>query len=115
MTHSGRPWPLVIVVSAAALTVAAGLAAPSAVRGPLALWFFLFCPGIAIVGLLEIADPLAEVMIAVAVSISIGMLLSLAMALTDTWSWVAASVILIAVSLAGATAQARRRSNRQRQ
>lgn len=107
MTRLGRPWPVAIMASSAALSLMVALDLHGPVRGVLALWFFLTCPGMAMVGLLEITDPLAEVVLAIALSVAIGMLLALAMLVTHTWSPDAAMVILLTLSGLGAAAQAR--------
>lgn len=107
MTRLGRPWPLIILASSLALALTAGLGTHGLVRGVLALWFFLTCPGMAIVGLLEIEDLLAEALLAVALSIAIGVVVALAMVLTHTWSLAAGAAILLTFSVLGAIAQAR--------
>ncbi len=94
--------------SSLVLVAATVAGAPQPLRGVVALWFFLTCPGLAIVGLLRIDDLLAEALIAVALSVAIGMLLAVAMVLTHTWSPVVATATLVALSLAGAGAQVRR-------
>jgi uncharacterized membrane protein len=108
MARHGRPWPLVMIASALTLSAAIALGAHGLVRGVLALWFLLTCPGMAIVGLLEIEDRLAEVLLAVALSIAIGMLLGLAMVLGHLWSPDAAAGLLIVLTLVGAVVQVRR-------
>ncbi|MGZ4304073.1 MAG: hypothetical protein ACXVFQ_18560 [Solirubrobacteraceae bacterium] len=109
MTRLHRPWPLVMVASSLALALALVVGAHGPVRGALALWFFLTCPGMAIIGLLDIKDLLAEVLLAVALSIAIGMLSALAMALAHAWSADAATAALVVLTLLGARAQVVRR------
>ena len=87
------------------LAVTLDVAGPA--RGILALWFFLTCPGMAIVGLLDVEDLLSEVVLAIALSIAIGMLLAVAMLVTHTWSPDGAMAILLTLSVFGAIAQAR--------
>jgi uncharacterized membrane protein len=106
MTRLGRPWPAIIVVSSLALALAVALDAHGVAREVLALWFFLTCPGLSVVGLLDIDDPLAEGVLAVAVSIAIGILIALAMVLTHTWSPDAGLAIALTLSLLGAILQA---------
>jgi hypothetical protein len=108
MSVKGRPWPAVLFVSSIVLAAVILAGAPQPFRGVITLWFFLTCPGLAIVGLLQIEDLLAEALIAVALSVTIGMLLALVMVLTHTWSPAAGTAILILLSLAGAGAQVRR-------
>ena len=107
MTRLSRPWPLVLVASSLALLAAVVLGTHGPVRAVLAIWFFLTCPGMAIVGLLDIDDRLGELLLAIALSIAIGMLLAAAMLISHTWSPNGAMTILVALSLLGATAQMR--------
>jgi hypothetical protein len=109
MNTLGRPWPALVGVSTAAVLLAVGLGLPTAVRGPLAIWFCLTCPGFGVLGLLDVEDLLAEVLLAVGVSIALGVLVTVAMVLTHTWSPAAGTAILAVVSLAGAAVQLRRR------
>ena len=108
MTTRGRPWPLVMVASALALALVMLLGADGAVRGVLALWFFLTCPGMAVVGLLDIEDPLAEALLAIALSIAVGMLVALAMVLAHAWSPDAATGVLATFTVVAAYVQVRR-------
>jgi hypothetical protein len=107
-----RAWPPVIVVSSLALLLAAALPVHGLVRGLLALWFFLTCPGMAIIGLLELGDPLGSALLGVALSVALGVLVSLVMVLTRSWSPDAGMAVLVTVSLAGAAAQAWRARRR---
>jgi hypothetical protein len=97
-----------MIAASLSLASAIALGAHGPVRGVLALWFFLTCPGMAIVGLLRIEDRLAEALLGVALSIAIGMLVALAMVLLHVWSPNVAAASLIALTLAGAVAQVRR-------
>lgn len=105
MNTLGRPWPVLIIASTAAILVAVAAGLPVPVRGPLALWFCLTSPGLAVLGLLDVEDLLAEIMLGIAMSIALGVLVTLAMVLTHTWSPAAGTTILAIVSLAGASAQ----------
>lgn len=107
MTRLGRPWPALLLISSAALGASYALGSHNPIREALALWFFLTCPGMAIVGLLDIEDRLAEILIAVALSIALGMLLSLAMAVSHAWTLAGASAVLISLSVLGAAGQVR--------
>lgn len=105
MTRLGRPWPVVLAGSSLALALAVGLGTHSPVRAVLTIWFFLTCPGLAVVGLLDIEDSLGEMLLAVALSIAIGMLLAAGMLITHTWSPDGALAILVGLSLLGAAGQ----------
>ena len=64
---SARPhWPLVIGLSAAVAAAAVYADIDVAARAIVVLWFMLVCPGMAIVRLLRLSDPLTEFAIAVA-------------------------------------------------
>jgi uncharacterized membrane protein len=95
-----------IVVSCVGVALANWLGAAQPVRGILVLWFFLICPGLALVGLVGIRDRLAEAVLAVALSLALGTGVAVVMGLTDTWSPDAGLAILLGISLLGAAFQA---------
>src|SRR4051794_8382675 len=65
------PWPLVIAVSTLCAVAAAlgGWEAPF--RPALVLWFVLVCPGMALVRLLRLGEPVTEWTLAVALSVTL--------------------------------------------
>jgi len=101
-------WPVVVT----ALTVAAVLVllagAGPALRAPVVLAFALVGPGMALVPLLRLDDPLAELSLGVALSLALDTLVALAMLYAGAWSPEGALLALAAMSLAGVAAQRRR-------
>jgi hypothetical protein len=105
MNRSGRPWPALILASCLAAGLSTWLDATQPARTISVLWFFLICPGLALVGMLGIRDLLAEIVVAIALSVSLGTGVALVMALADVWSPDVGLAILIAVSILGAVLQ----------
>jgi hypothetical protein len=68
-------------------------------------WFFLVCPGLAVVGLLDIRDWLAEAVTAIAVSVALGTGVATVMVMAKIWSPGAGLAVLIGISLLGAAVQ----------
>ena len=98
-----RPyWPAVLSASAlvACLVAFADLALP--LRVPLELWFVLFCPGMALLRPLRLADPIAELGAAVALSGAIATLVGAAQAYSHTWQPDVTLAVLALVTFTGA-------------
>jgi uncharacterized membrane protein len=95
----------VVAASVCALAVALAADAPPAVRGPLALWFLLACPGLALVPLLRLADPVARWTLIVSLSVALDLAVTLIMMYAGWWSSPAIFAVLAAISLAGGVAQ----------
>ena len=98
-----RPyWPVVLSTSAvvACLVAFADLAVP--LRVPLELWFVLFCPGMALLRPLRLADPIAELGVAVALSGAIATLVGAAQAYSHTWQPDVTLALLALITFAGA-------------
>lgn len=100
-------WPIVIAASAMLIAVLdfGGITTP--IRPIAALWFLVFCPGIALVRLLRLQDLWAEVGLATAVSLSLDVGVASMLIYTGYWSPNLGLTILICVSLLGAALQVR--------
>jgi len=105
MTPLGRPWPALILASCAAVALSTWLEATQAVRTVSTFWFFLTCPGLAVVGALGIRDRLAEGLLAVALSLALGTAVAVFMVLVRVWSPDAGLAVLIGFSLLGGALQ----------
>jgi hypothetical protein len=103
-------WPVVLVLSAAAAGIVAVAAVPAALATPVVLWFVLVCPGMALVRLLRLADPVAELGIGIALSAALATLVSGALLYAGAASPRATLAILATATVGGAVAQWRRRS-----
>jgi hypothetical protein len=102
-------WPAILVLSAGAAGLVVGAGVPPALGTPFVLWFILVCPGMALVRLLRLGDPVAELGIGIALSVALATLVSGALLYAGAWSPRATLAILAAVTVAGALAQWRRR------
>ena len=101
-------WPVAIALSALAVAaVTFGGIAP-ALRPAIALWFLGFCPGMAFIRLLNVADGPAELTLAIALSLVLDSLVAGVSLYAGLWSPRATLLVLIALSLAGAALQVAR-------
>jgi flagellin-like protein len=69
------------------------------------LWFVLVCPGIALVRLLRLEDPFAELTLAVAVSIALALVLSGVGLYAGLWSPTVTLCVLIAITVTASHAR----------
>jgi len=104
-TTSGSAWPAVIIVSAAVagLCILGGVAKP--VQAIVAFWFLLVCPGMALVGFLDIRDRATQLIVGLACSLALEMALAEIMVYRHLWSMRGAVSILIVLSVAAAVLQ----------
>ena len=108
---SSRPhWPVVIGISAvvAAIVVYADVDGP--LRPAVVLWFLLVCPGMALVRLLRLRDPLTELAIAVALSMALETVLAGALLYLGSANFQVSFAVLLAVTLAAVAADVTRGS-----
>lgn len=98
-------WPAVLVVSLL-LYVAVLLAdVGSPIRPLMAAWFLLICPGLAVVPLARLRDPLVEVVAVLSVSLVLDLLVSMSLLYVGVWTWQRAVAVLGYFALLGAAAQ----------
>jgi hypothetical protein len=105
MSRLASVWPAVIAASAlGALGVTyAGVGPP--LRPLVALWFLAVCPGMALIRLLGLRDPLSEVVLAIAVSLSLETIVASIMIYAGAWSPQRSLDIVVGIALAGAATQ----------
>jgi aminoglycoside phosphotransferase (APT) family kinase protein len=86
MLGTPRAWTVVLPVSAllALLFVVADVGSP--LRPLVAVWFVGFCPGMAVVQLLEIRNRLGEIMLAIALSVALATVTAMVMIYANIWS-----------------------------
>ncbi len=101
-----RGWPLALAVSALAAAVVVWFPVPELARYPVVLWFVAVCPGMAVVGLLNIQDLVMQWTLALATSLTTVILLASANIYLGLWSPFGILVVLIVMTLAGALVQA---------
>ena len=102
--------PLALVAAGAVVGAATALGVPGPLRGPLVIVFVLLCPGAAIVRLLRLRDPVAELSLAVAVSLALAVLVPAATLYSGAWSPSLALAVLIALTTVLAAVDLRRRA-----
>jgi hypothetical protein len=98
-------------VLAIGLAVAAGAVtlweAPEPWRPAVVLVFLAIGPGMALVGLLGLDDPLEEVLLVVGASLVLDLLVAEALVLSSAWSAEACTQLLMTVAIGGAIAHIR--------
>jgi hypothetical protein len=95
---------------AIALALAAGavtLGAPAPLRPAVVLVFLAIGPGLALVGLLGLDDPLEELLLVVGASLVLDLLVAEALVLTGAWSVETCIPLLMAIAIGGAFAHMR--------
>jgi hypothetical protein len=108
MTAPDWLWPTIITISAAAIGVLVFGDIDSPIRPLVALWFLIFCPGVALVRLLRLQEVWAEFTMAAAVSLSLDVGVASMLLYSGYWSPKLGLAILISVSLLGAVLQLRK-------
>lgn len=98
-------WPAIIIVSAVAIGYMTFADIESPLRAAIAFWFLVVCPGMALVRLLRLADPLIELTLAVAVSLALDAIIASVMVYAGAWSPQWGLAMLVIISLSGALAQ----------
>lgn len=91
--------PLILIVAACAMAFMLLANIVSPMRAIFSLAFFLVCPGMALVQLLNIEDWIAQLTLALALSIALSTIVSEAMIYADSWSPVTAGLGFIALTL----------------
>jgi hypothetical protein len=104
VTRHGRSLSIVGSISALAGAVVAGGQSP--VRTLLTVWVLSVCPGLAVVGLAALRDPLMEATLTLGLSAALDVLTAGTLTYTVGWSPNAALAFLLVLSLAGAACQA---------
>ncbi len=100
-------WPIVIIFSALLSALLAFGKIGGALRPVFLFWFILICPGMAIIRLIRIGDPVFELVLSIALSFALGTLFAELLVFTKHWSPPAVLGGLIIISLAGAILQLR--------
>lgn len=97
-------WPFVLLLSTLLVGITQIFYIP--VITPLVMsWFFLVCPGIAIVGLLPVKQISIQVSLIFALSIAVNTMLAEIMAFTHLWSPVSTLLLIAGLSIGGAILQ----------
>ncbi len=102
---SSSPWVVSILASTAAVGLVSLVGGDSPVRHVVALWFLFTCPGMALVPLLEIDDPVFEWSLIVATSLAVDAIVAVAMVYADVWSPMSGLLVIMLLTLLGALVQ----------
>lgn len=98
-------WPLVILISTGASWLLYASGSEGAPRAAVLLWFLCVCPGLAVVGLLGITEPIIKWTIVIALSIALDLVVTAAMLYANLWSVPAGLALLGLFAASGAIAQ----------
>jgi hypothetical protein len=90
-----------VLVSTIAVALVSLVGAPEVVRAPITLWFIAICPGMAVVRLLRLDEPLAEVMLAFALSLALAGLIPAIFLYLGAWSPAWSLTLLVAIAVTG--------------
>lgn len=98
-------WLGVMLIAAVAATLLVANDSTSPVRPVVTLFFALTCPGMALIRLLRLEDPLAELVLAVATSIAVAGLLGGFLLYYGLWAPEAGLFILVVITLTAVAAE----------
>ncbi len=92
-------WPVVLVLSTLAVSLAAFLNWQSPLRPLITLWFMAVCPGMALLRVFGLRLAAAGWTLAIAFSLALDTAVGIALLYSGRWSWQTALVILVAITL----------------
>jgi uncharacterized membrane protein len=92
---------VVIIATTVATAALAAVDAPGPIRPAVTVLFVLTCPGLSLVRLLGLRDPLAELVLGVATSIALAGLLGGVLLYSGMWSPLGGLAILVVITIAG--------------
>lgn len=98
-------WTWIILISAALAGVIAFAANETPMRVAVVLWFLLVCPGMMLVRLFRLGDPLLEWIVAITLSLAADTFVGGVLLYSSKWSPSGAFVILLALTVGGVLAQ----------
>ncbi len=103
-------WPGIVAASTVVMTVVVALGLGPPIAPIIAFWFVFVCPGLPYVRLLDLREPLTEVLLAIALSLSIEAVVSLILLRGSAWTSVRMLQIVIAITVLGVVLDAHRAS-----
>ncbi len=101
-------WPGIVTASTVAITVVVALGLGPPIAPITAFWFVFVCPGLPYVRLLDLREPLTEVLLAIALSLSIEAVVGLVLLWGSAWTPVLMLQIVIAITMLGVFLDAHR-------
>jgi hypothetical protein len=99
-TRWSRSWAVIVLLSTIAVAAASLVGAPELVRAPIVVWFLAICPGMAVIRLFRLDEPVAEVMLACALSLALAGLIPAVFLYLDLWSPAWSLTLLVAIASA---------------
>ncbi len=101
-------WPGIVAASTVAMAVVAALGLGPPIAPLVAVWFVFVCPGLPYVRLLNLGEPLNELLLAVALSLSLESVVSLVLLWGSSWTPGRMLQVMIAITVLGVSLDADR-------
>jgi uncharacterized membrane protein len=92
-------WPLVLLISTAAVLLAAFLSWMSPLRALITLWFMVVCPGMALLRVFGLRLPVSGWALAIAFSLALDTAVGIALLYAGKWSWQTGLIILASITV----------------
>jgi uncharacterized membrane protein len=105
MTRAHWHWPALILMLTAASAVLVLGGVDSTFRPVVTLAFLAICPGMALLPLVRIDEPLSELVLAIGLSVALDTIVAASTLYAGAWSPDGALVILVVISAAGSVLQ----------
>jgi hypothetical protein len=112
--HLARLAPVVVAFLTVVVSILVLVDVQSPARSGLVAAFLFLCPGLALVRLLRLEEPLLELTLAIAFSLALAGLVSLTLLYAHLWSPGAGLAILVAITIGGSGLELATRSNDRR-
>jgi hypothetical protein len=100
-TRWSRSWAVIVLASTVAVGLVSLIGGLEIVRAPITVWFIAICPGMAIVRLLRLDEPIADVMLALALSFALAGLIPAIFLYLGAWSPAWSLTTLVAIAATG--------------
>ncbi len=94
-------WPGIVAASTVVMTVVVALGLGPPIAPVIAVWFVFVCPGLPYVRLLNLREPLSELLLAIALSLSIEAVVSLMLLWRSAWTSGRMLQIVVALTVLG--------------
>ena len=92
-------WPLILLISTAAVLLAAFMNWLSPLRPVITLWFMVVCPGMALLRAFGLRLPVSGWTLAIAFSLALDSAIGIALLYAGKWSWQTGLIILASITV----------------
>ncbi len=95
-------WPGILLLSTAAVLLAAFMGWQSPLRPIITLWFMVVCPGMALLRVFGLRLPVSGWTLAIAFSLALDTAVGIALLYAGKWSWQTGLIILASITVVSA-------------